>query len=71
MQRNKNIRKLNTRYKEINIKQQAQEIYLGCVLDESMSGESMGLKVLNKINSKLKFLYRKDKFLTIELRIML
>ena len=36
-----------------------------------MSGEPMALKVVNKINRKLKFLYRKNKFLTPELRRML
>ena len=36
-----------------------------------MSGEPMALKVENKINGKLKFLYRKNKFLTPELRRML
>ena len=41
--RAKNIRKLNIRYREINIKQQAK--YLGCVLDESVSGEPMVLKI--------------------------
>ena len=36
--RAKNIRKLNIRYKEINIKQQAHvTTYLGCVLDESIN----------------------------------
>ena len=59
--RAKNIRKLNIRYKEINVKQQAQATYLGCVLDKSMSAEPMALKVVNKINRKLKFLYRKNK----------
>ena len=29
-----------------------------------MSGEPVALKALNKINGKLKFLYRKNKFLT-------
>ena len=29
-----------------------------------MSGESMALKVINNINSRLKFLHRKNKFLT-------
>ena len=38
--------------------------YLGCVLDETLSGEPMALKALNKINGKLKFLYRKNKSLT-------
>ena len=36
-----------------------------------MSGEPMALKVINKINSKLKFLYRKNRFLSPELRRML
>ena len=62
-QRARNIGKLNIRYKEINIKQQAQVTHLGCVLGESMSGEPMALKVVNKINANLKFLYRKNKFL--------
>ena len=49
----KNICKLSTRYKEINIKQQAQVPYFWCVLDKSMSGDPMALKVTNKINEKL------------------
>ena len=44
----KNIRKLCKRYKEIHIKQQAQVIYLGCVLDKWMSGEPLALKVVDK-----------------------
>ena len=38
-----------------------QVIYLGCVLDETLSGEPMALKALNE---KVKFLYRKNKFVT-------
>ena len=69
--RAKNIRKLNIRYKEIYIKQQVRLTYLGCILDESMSGEPMTLKDVNKIKGKLKFLYNKNKLLTPELRRML
>ena len=36
-----------------------------------MSGESMALKVINKINSRLKFLHRKTTFLTPTLRRLL
>ena len=36
-----------------------------------MSGESVALKVINKINSRLKFLHRKNKFLTPALRRLL
>ena len=36
-----------------------------------MSGDSMALEVINKINSRLKFLQRKNKFLTPALRRLL
>ena len=67
----KSARKLNVKYKNIKIKQHSQVTYLGCVLDETLCGEPMTLKALNKINGKLKFLYRKDKFLTATLCRML
>ena len=38
--------------------------YLGCLLDESLSGEPMCLTVINKINSRLRFLHRKNRFLS-------
>ena len=38
--------------------------YLGCMLDETMSRETKALSVINKMNNKLKFLYRKNRFLT-------
>lgn len=37
----------------MNIKQKAQVIYLGCILDDSMTVKPMALKVINKINGKL------------------
>ena len=37
---------------------------LGCLLDETMSEEAMALNVVNKVNNKLKFLYRKKFFYT-------
>ena len=67
----KNIPKLEINYKNIQIKQHSKVTYLGCILDETMSGESMALKVINKINSRLKFLNRKNKFLTPVLRRLL
>ena len=54
-----NIKNLNIKYQDIEIKQDSQVTYLGCVIDESMSGETIALKVINKMNGKLKFLYRK------------
>ena len=37
--------------------------YLGCILDNNLSGESIATKVLSLVNNRLKFLYRKQKFL--------
>ena len=34
------------------------------VLDESLSGESMALNLIDKTNSRLKFLHRQNCFLT-------
>ena len=42
-----------------------------CLLDETMSGEDMAFKVVNKINNKLKILHRKNSFLTPALRRLL
>ena len=36
-----------------------------------MSGETMALRVIEKINSQLKFLYRKSRFLDVPLRRLL
>ena len=59
----KKVRKLNKKYGNIQIKQHSKVKYLGCMLDETMPGETMALSVINKINNKLKFLYRKNRFL--------
>ena len=69
--RSKNICQLNIRYNHITIKQHSQATYLGCVLDERMSFEPVALKVINKINGKLKFLYWKNRYFTKELCRML
>ena len=53
---------MNIVYKDKEIKQHPKVSYLGCILDETLSGESMALKVVEKINMKLRFLYRKNKF---------
>ena len=60
----KRVPKLKIKYKNIQIKQHSKVTYLDCILDETMSGESMALKLINKIHSRLKFLHRKNKFLT-------
>ena len=51
-------------YQGIDIKQNPQVTYLGCILDETMSGEPMAYKTIEKINSRLKYLFRKKHFLT-------
>ena len=53
---------LNILYKGIEIKQHAKVKYLGCILDESLSGESMTLNVIDKINPRPKFLHRQNRF---------
>ena len=67
----KNSKPLNIHYKDINIKQYSKATYLGCIFDETLSGDSMALHVINKVNSRLKFLYRQNKFLCIPLRRLL
>ena len=42
----KNAGKLNIMYNGIKIKQYSKVTYLGCLLDETMSGESMALKTI-------------------------
>ena len=54
------VEELDIRYKQIKIKQHKHVNYLGCVLDETMLGETMALTVVAKISSRLKFLYRKN-----------
>ena len=67
----KKIRKLNMKYGDTQIKQHAIVKYLGCMLDETMSGETTALSVINKINNKLTILYQKNRFLTLILRRLL
>ena len=67
----KKLRKLNISYGSLKIKQYSEVSYLGCILDESLSDESMALNVVSKINTRLKFLYRKNKFLSPQLRRLL
>ena len=66
----KNIKKLHIKCGDIEIKQHSKVNYLGCLLDETMSGEAMTLNVVNKINNKLIF-YRKNSFLMPALRRLL
>ena len=57
----KPVEELDIRYKKI--KQHKHMNYLRYVLDETMPGETMALRVIEKINSRLKFLYRKNRLI--------
>ena len=59
---------MNTKYKMQRYKN--KEIFTGNI-SLLCFGEPMALKALNEINEKLRFLYRKNKFLTPTLRRML
>ena len=48
---------LNIHYKDIKIKQYAKLTSLDCIRDETPSGESIVTHVINKVNSRLRFLY--------------
>ena len=67
----KKLRILNISYGSLKIKQYLEVIYLDCILDESLSGESMALNVVSKINRSLNFIYQKNKFLSPQLRQLL
>ena len=67
----KNIQKLNIKYVDIQIKQHSKVKYLGCLLDETMSGEAVALNIIIKLNNKLKVLHHKNSFLTLALRPLL
>ena len=55
----------------VTLKQFSTVEYLGCLLDSTLSGEGMALKVLKKANGKLRYLYRYGKYLNPRLRRML
>ena len=59
----KKTERMDISYKGIKIKQHSMVKYIWCILDETLSGESMALSVITKVNSKLKFLYRKSRLL--------
>ena len=60
----RNAKALNIVYNGTEIKQYEKVKYIGCILHQSLSVESMALNVIDKANSRLKFLYRQNRFLT-------
>ena len=69
--RKREIGTLDMQYENVKIKQYSKVTYLDCDLDESLSGEAMVLKDINKINDRFKFLYRKSRCLTQYLKRLL
>ena len=67
----KNIKELHIKYGDIQVKQHSKVKYLGYLLDETMSGDTMVLNIVNNINNMMKFLYCKNSFLTPALRCLL
>ena len=63
--RKRKIGTLDIQYGDINIKQYSKVTYLGCDVGESLLGEAMALKVINKINGRLKFFCRKNRYLKV------
>ena len=64
----KKLKKLEIIYDNIRIKEHFQMTYLDCILEQTISGESMTNKVISEVNARLKFLQRKNKYLTANLR---
>ena len=56
-----NAKALSIVYNGTKIKQYEKVKYLGCILDQSVSGESMALNVIDKVNLRLKFLHRQNR----------
>ena len=67
----KKLHELEIIYDNIRIKQHSRVTYPGCILEKTMSGESMTNKVISKVNVRLKYLHRKNKYLTPNLRRLL
>ena len=67
----KNLPDLKIKRGDVEIKQHSNVKYLGTILDNNLSGESMASNVLGKINGRLKFLYRKQNFLNFRLHRLL
>ena len=62
---------LNIQYKGKKGKQYSKVTYLGCTFDETLFRESTAIHVINKVNSRLRFIYRQNKFFDIPLRRLL
>ena len=62
---------MNISCNNVPIEAKSNVKYLGVILDQDMSGETTGSKIVKKVNSGLKFLYRKSEFLNVKNRKLL
>ena len=69
--RKRKIGILDIQYGDVKIKQYSKVTDLGCELAKSLSRQAMALKFINKINGRLKFLYRKNRYSTPYLKRLL
>ena len=69
--RSKSIEQIDISYRDVKIKQYPKITYLGCVLDNCLTGEPIAMQVCTKVTSKLKFSYRKNRFPSKDLRELL
>ncbi len=67
----KKTSKLNVTCNNVKLESKTCVKYLGAQIDQDMSGKTMGLYTIGKINNGLKFLYRKSNFLDYEQRKLL
>ena len=67
----KKPQKLEIICNNIRITQHSRVTYLGCLLEKTMSGESMANKVVRKVNPRLKVLHWKNEYLIPNLRCLL
>ena len=58
-------------YNDIKIKQYSKVTYLSCIFHEIVSGESIAIHEINKIISRLRFLYRQNRFFNFPFRRLL
>lgn len=66
-----NVERPDINYSDVKIKQYSKITYLCFEIEENLSREAMPLKVINKLNGKLKFLYRYNRYLSSYLKQLL
>ena len=67
----RNVSEMKISCNDVKIEAKSSVKYLGVVLDQDMSGETTGSKIVKKVNGGLKFLYRKSEFLNFKNRKLL